>query len=87
MKTVLPEAIKTKAEAEQFLTDLVNNKEAFHPEDDAHDIVWQSGETPTFEECEQLNKLMEDIYKMPGNDGSQLAPFFCPCEFILSLDK
>jgi hypothetical protein len=42
MKTRLPESINSIAEANDFFTDLYNNDEAFHPEDDAHDITFQS---------------------------------------------
>ena len=76
MKTTLPKEIKSVRKAEMFLTDLFNNNEGYHPEDDAHDIVWNlpESEIPTSKECDQLNKLMEDIYNLDGFD---------PCEFIL----
>lgn len=76
MKTVLPENITTIAQAEEFLKALYINGESFHPEDDAHDVLWAV--EPTSAECDQLNKLMEDIYALPGN--------FDPCEYILHLD-
>lgn len=40
MKTTLPTAINTIEEAKTFLTELNTNGEAYHPEDDAHDIIW-----------------------------------------------
>ena len=73
MKTQLPTEIKTIKDAEQFLTELSKNGESFHPEDDAHDIIW-SGETPSTSECDQLNKLMDDIYQLEDFD---------PCGFLL----
>lgn len=84
MKTKLPDAINTIDEAKQFLTDLHNNGEAFHPEDNAHDIIWNGmnvSNVPTPAECDQLNKLMNDIYNLPGNDGDHANPEFDPCGF------
>ena len=85
MKTQLPLSISTIAEAQVFLTNLFNNGEVFHPEDDAHTVAWQGAE-PSADECDQLNKLMNDIYALPGNNNSQDMSFD-PCGFILSLDK
>jgi hypothetical protein len=61
MKTVLPTSITTVEEAKAFLTDLYDNGEMFHPEDNAHDVVWQTC-TPTYKEKEQLNKLMYEVF-------------------------
>lgn len=86
MKTVLPQAIGTIEEAKAYLTELYNNREAYHPEDSASDCLGRNGKA-TPEECTQLDKLMEDIYNLPGNDDKphdEIA--FCPCEFILNLD-
>jgi hypothetical protein len=71
MKTILPSAISTKTEAETFLTDLHNNNESFHPEDDATDI-----EIFSENEGNKLNELMNQIY---------LIDDFDPCEFLLNL--
>lgn len=88
MKTALPDSIKTVEEAKAFLTALHSNSEAFHPEDDAHDILWDLENVPTYEECEQLNKLMDDIYNLPGNDGKHDNSIaFCPCGFLLDLNN
>lgn len=86
MKTVLPAEIKTIEQAKTFLTDLYNNGESFHPEDSAHDIVWGACETPSFEDRQQLDVLMESIYDLPGNDGRHINLAFCPCGFLLDLD-
>jgi len=86
LKTKLPEAISTVKEAKLFLSELYNNNESFHPEDDANDIVWQTTE-PNEDERKQLNKLMDDIYNLEGNNGKHDASIlFCPCEYLLSLD-
>lgn len=88
MKTILPVAITTPEEAKAFLTALSDNGEVFHPEDDAHDIVWNVCPAPTTEEADLLNKLMNDIYNLPGNDGRHIAPMiFDPCEHLLDLDN
>jgi len=92
MKTNLPEAITTIAEAKAFLRELHTNREIYHPEDDAHTIVSWDGmpddeAVPTPEQCDQLNKLMEDIYNLPGNDGRHVAPMvFDPCGYGLGLN-
>lgn len=78
MKTVLPVAITTIEQAKAYLTDLYNNGEAYHPEDNAHSIAWSLPVQPTTDEREQLNKLMNDIYALKRID---------PCEFILDLDS
>lgn len=75
MNTIIPQKIETIQEAESFLSALLGNGEEFHPEDDAHDIVWHTTEPPTPEECDELNRAMEQIYSLPGFD---------PCEFILN---
>lgn len=77
MKTHLPESIQTVCQAEQFLRELNNNSEVFHPEDNAHDIVWQSA-PPTPDEADRLNRLMDDIYELSNFD---------PCEYLLTLNQ
>lgn len=83
MKTTLPEKISTIEEARAFLKELHKNVEHYHPEDDAHDIV--NYLDYTVEECDQLNKLMQDIYALPGNDSPQNMAFD-PCVYLLFLD-
>lgn len=88
MKTILPSAIETVEQAKAFLTDLFNNNEAYHPEEDAHETKWENksiNEQPTEQERDQLNKLMEDIYDLDGNNGNHRNPKFDPCEFLLNL--
>ncbi len=87
MKTNLPTAITTIEEAKAFLTELHTNGEHYHPEDDAHDILWDINNTPNRDECMQLNELMHQIYALPGNDGRHSAPLaFDPCLFLIILD-
>lgn len=74
MKTILPAEIKNVAEAMLFLTALNNNGESYHPEDRAEDCI---DHLATKEECDECNKLMNDIYSLPDFD---------PCEFLLDLD-
>lgn len=75
MKTVLPKMITTAAQAVKFLTDLHINGEAFHPEDDANQVVW-GNDPPTPEERERLNDLMGQIYALGSVD---------PCAVLLEL--
>lgn len=89
MKTVLPLAINTVDEAKVFLKALCQNNEQYHPEDDAHDIVWAlpADQKPTHNEATHLNRLMDDIYDLPENKGKQGDDLgFCPCGFILEQD-
>ena len=86
MKTNLPQSIGTIEEAKKFLKELCDNNEQYHPEDDAHDIEWDTiecvGDYPTKEERDQLNKLMNEIYVLKGNEDPQNM-IFDPCEFIM----
>lgn len=87
MKTLLPQSIDTIEEAKAFLRKLHLNGEAFHPEDDAHEIVWECSSAPTIKEQKQLNKLMVDIYTLPGNKDKHPLQFaFDPCDFLLWLN-
>jgi hypothetical protein len=76
MRTELPIGIATVEQAKAFLTDLVNNDEAYHPDDDAHTIVWTTV-NPTEQERDHLNKLMKEIF--------ELTEEFDPYAFILDL--
>lgn len=93
MKTNLPASINTVAEAKAFLKELHSKGEAYHCEDDAHEQEpWHGmpdGEPrPTPEQCDQLNKLMEDIYNLPGNDGRHVPPMvFEPCMYVLQINS
>lgn len=78
MKTNLNIKIDTDKKAVVFMIELYNNNEYFHPEDDAHDIVWQSCDKPSYCECEKLNEHMSDIYSNTDID---------PCAILLFLDK
>jgi hypothetical protein len=84
MKTNLPESITSVEEATRFLTELFNNNEAYHPEDDAFDIVWQSV-NPTEAEKRQLNKLMNQIYDLPEAWSPQNPNGFDPCAVLMDL--
>ena len=84
MKTILPPKIETVEQAKAFLTDLFNNNEVYHPEEDAHYIVWETV-NPSEQERDKLNELMEDIYNLDGNNGNHHSPKFDPCEFLLNL--
>jgi len=76
MKTNLKRKISTIDEAKLFLNELIINNEIYHPEDDAHDIIWNLPENqkPTNQECNQLNYLMDEIFELDDFD---------PCGFII----
>jgi len=79
MKTNLERTIKTDQEAIDFLTELYRNGECFHPEDDAHDVVWHGLKSPpTGYECELLNLLMGQIESNTNIDA---------CEILIDLDQ
>jgi hypothetical protein len=77
MKTILPDTINNQDEAKKFLSDLHMNNEAYHPEDDAHDIIFVTSSVSKVERT-QLNKLMNDIYTN--------VPRFDPCGYLIDLD-
>lgn len=79
MKTQLPESINTLEEAKNFLQLLHANGESFHPEDSAHDIVWDIPEPPNKHECDQLNALMDQVYYFFNEET------FDPCGYLLDL--
>jgi len=85
MRTKLPEEIKTVAEAKKLLKELYINGESFHPEDDANNIVWNKIEVSETE-CSQLNKLMNDIYKLSELKGYPDNINFDPCGYYLFLE-
>ena len=77
METNLNITITTDNQAVEFLTSLHNDNLSFHPEDNAHDIVWNGSDyQPTTEDCDNLNRLMEEIYTNTAVD---------PCEILLDL--
>lgn len=88
MKTTLPASIATVQEAKNLLKALRQNQESFHPEDDTHSIDWTMKKPPTKNECDLLNKLMTDIYNLPGNDGRHCGEMiFDPCLYLLLLER
>lgn len=74
MKTILPNQIKNAEQARVFLSNLNNNDELYHPEDNAFDVVWDEG-TPEKKELTQLNKLMAEVHEHLND----------PCAFCLTL--
>lgn len=75
MKSKIPANITTVTAAREFLEELFNNGESYHPEDDAHDIVW-NGVDVSEDERNRLNIAMIQIHAIPDFD---------PCEFLLDL--
>lgn len=68
MRTQLPFCIDTVEEAQEFLRELFDNGESYHPEDDAHDIIWNGTHVDMFEK-DRLNELMEDMRELDGFDA------------------
>lgn len=70
--------VTCQLEAEAFLDTLIDVNLVFHPEDDAHDIIWETtSPAPTPEQCDHLNRVMGEIYA--ATRGTE----FCPCGYIL----
>lgn len=67
MRTILPDSISNEEEAKKFLRELINNNESFNPEDNPHDICWQTT-TLSDVEKDKLTILMQQIWKLPGFD-------------------
>ena len=72
LKIKLPKEIKTVNQAESFLTLLLENNIAYHPEDDAKDCLENILPAGM---CEQINRLMDEVYDIDGFD---------PCEYLLN---
>lgn len=81
LKTRLPDSITSIEEASAWLRDLFNNGETWHCEDNAAECFPKVSRAGT----NQLNKLMQDVYNLPGNDGSSKDMTFDPCGFIVAL--
>ena len=82
MKTTLPKKIESIAHAKKFLSELDKNGESYHPEDNAEECL----DNITDDEAKQLNRLMNEIYALPGNEHYQ-SMAFDPCAFLLHVDK
>lgn len=74
MITKIPDSIPTVSAAKHFLSMLYYNGEAWHPEDDVRNAIIAGNPTP--EQCDQLNKLMGECFKLMD-----------PCEYLLKLHK
>lgn len=75
MKTKLNITITNEAEAIEFLTELYENNEVYHPEDNAHDVLFETCE-PSKRHRNDLNRLMDEIYTNTNID---------PCEILLDI--
>lgn len=73
-KTNIPESITTIDGAIFFILALIRNDEAFHPDDDPHDVIWQKGCDPTDKQLHYLKKAMADCHKLEHFDV---------CEFMI----
>ena len=67
MKTNLNVSIKTKKDAKKFIKELHGNNEAFHPDDDAFDIVFL-GCNPTDIELRKLNVRISECHAVKRFD-------------------
>lgn len=77
MRTKLFRSIDNEQEARQFLKELFDNGESYHPEDDARDIIFPEV-NPTYDERNKLNSLMAQSYNL-------LSDTFDPAGYLLAL--
>ena len=84
MKTKLPKSIINIEGAKLFLAELISNNESFNPKTNPHEIKWDlpPEQVPTSLECDQLRKLMSDIYWLEG-----VSSIFDPAGFINDIKK
>lgn len=69
--------ITSAADAEGFLFQLVQHGRAFHPEDNAHDIISGATGQPLFTSADAalINERMEEVHTFMAD----------PCEYLLNL--
>lgn len=79
MKTNLNRTISTQEEAEAFLSELHENNEVFNPDDNAHEVLWETCK-PTDEDKDALNRLMAEVWAVTNET-------FDPHEYLLDLDE
>lgn len=77
----LPTEIETVAQAIAFMDILIAEQLVYHPEDDAIDCL--SG-LISKAQARQINKLMDDIWELPGNEDRAVRATFDPCEYLLN---
>lgn len=73
MKTKLPYDILSKDMAEKFLRELADNNEMYHPDGDAHQVVWTGCLAPDYDERTHLNHLMKQVFDYLPD----------PCQFVI----
>lgn len=76
MKTKLPNYISTLDEAKVYLEELCKNGEAYHPDDDATQIVWDKGiKEPTMDEAIKMNSLMDQVWDVALSNDFDIYTF------------
>lgn len=75
MKTDLNITINSIESAQKYLQSLKANDELYHPDDNAHDIVWDTAK-PTKKEREKLNINMDKVRDFIPD----------PCGYLLELE-
>lgn len=75
LNTTLPDSISTIQEAKQYLTDLFNNGEHYHPEDRAADCLEGIHE----QDAHHMDFLMDEVYTYFTANNE------CPSKFLLDL--
>ena len=88
MKDIYLKTITTHQGLKELFEDLVKDGKAYHPEDDAWDLV---DDPFTKEESIALNARMEEAYRLPwGNSlygGDATVGYDCPCDMLISLES
>ncbi len=73
MKTNLERSITNKVHADEFITELFNNNELFHFDDDIEDDWFEL----TKEEKQKLESLVDKLFEIDNYD-----PFELPLELV-----
>lgn len=80
MTTNLDRTISNTEDAQAFLQDLMNNGEIWHPDDNAHDVIWMIKEPPTHTEMDKLNELMHDVHKYINDPPQYVIDYYYKIE-------
>lgn len=85
LKTSIPDTITTIDQAKEYLKQLFDNNESYHPDDSADSISWDVELTP--EKAAQMDILMNSIYNLPCTGEYSYNCFFDPCAYIMELGE
>lgn len=71
LKTTLPDSITTLDQAKAYLTNLYNNGESYHPDDDSKDCLNGISE----QDGKHMNMLMDQVFELFTANGLDVYMF------------